>query len=605
MAEASQDRVALGILPVNDLSPDDEAGHLAVGFTEDLLTALLRFPTLDVFTSSSIAPGGDASQLDLDRARDLGVSHALRGSVRKDERTIRVNVQLVELAAGRLSWAETFDAPVADIFRVQDEIVARVAGALSLHFDDRRLARARRTPLGGLTTYQCWLSGLECLQRGSLEADEEARSYFQRAIELDPQYARAWAGLSLSHFNEWSCQVWHLFEENENGAFDNALRAVEIDDRDAVVHLVLGRIRVFRREFEAGRRSLERAVALHPNDPEIQAHLGLLWCNLGEPERGLESSRRAQRLNPRHPSWYLLGESVALYLLGRFEEALEAAEPAETVFVDAPAVRAASAAMLGDLDRARRELECFDREFRLKVAFGREPEPGEQLRWLKHVNPFRRDEDRELLTEGLRRAGLDCSEPGDSESSETPKARAPHLPATANVFRREADFWTVSYDGEGAQMAELKGFWDLARLLGHPDREVHCLELRGGEAADDQGAEVLDERARREIEARVDELVAECEQAEADADLGRAERAREELELLQAELAKAFGLGGHPRRLGDQVEKARSAVTWRIRSAIKKIAAANPRLGRHLDRAVKTGVYCSYSPETPTHWQLD
>ena len=604
MADVTQESVALSVLPLRDLSAENAQSHLALGFTEDLLTELLRLPNLEVFTGDSVAGAVPEGSLDLERARELGVSHVLRGTVRRDDSTVRVNVQLVELSDGRLSWAETFDAPVDDIFRVQDEIVGRLAGALALHFDDRQLARARRTPLGGLTTYECWLRGLECLRRGTLEADEEARAYFERAVELDPRYARAWAGLSLSYFNEWSCQVWHLFEENESAAFDNALRAVEIDDGDAVVHLVLGRIRVFRRDFEAGRRSLERAVALHPHHPEILAHLGLLWSNLGEPARALETSRRAQKLNPRHQPWYFLGEAVALYLLGKFEQALGVAMQAGTAFVDAPAVRAAAAGMLSDTDRARRELERFDREFRLKITFGREPEPGERMRWLEHVNPFRRDEDRQLLVEGLTRAGLEAPEPGMRTSSARPTANAPRLPVDGNVFRRDDGHWAVAFEGEGAQLGELKGFHDLAQLLARPDQEIHCLELRGMPAEEGPAAQLLDERARREIGARIEELETEVRDAEADHDLGRAERAREELELLRAELSKALGLGGRSRRMGDQAEKARTAVTWRIRSAIKKLAVAHPRLGRHLERAVKTGLFCVYSPEQPTDWRI-
>ena len=151
-------------------------------------------------------------------------------------------------------------------------------------------------------------------------------------------------------------------------------------------------------------------------------------------------------------------------------------------------------------------------------------------------------------------------------------------------------------------MRASKGMADLARLLGSPDEEVHCLELAG--AAVDQGStgEVLDATARRAYEDRIRELQAEIDEAEADHDLGRADRAQVEFDALVEQLASALGLGGRARRGGSTAERARSAVTHRIRSTIRKLGAAHPDLGRHLEASIRTGTYCSYRPERPTSW---
>lgn len=590
----------MAVLPFRDLSPERDQGHLALGFTQDVLAELVRFRSLDVLSGNSLVQedGGHDSE----RAADLGVDFILEGSVRRHEDALRVSAQLLEVESGRLPWAETFDERAERLFDIQDEIVGRVVGALATRVDERRLHRARRAPLGGLDTYDCWLRGLDLLQQGSLEADLEARTYFSRAVELDPSFARAWAGLSLTHFNEWSCQVWHLFEENESAAYEHARRAAELDDGDAIVHLVLARVQTFRRDFEGGEANLERALALNPNDPHLLAQLGLLLSNLGDPERALNAARKARRLNPGHPLWYHLCEALPLYLLRRFEEALVAAIPAQLCFVDAPAVRAAAAAQLGDLERARQELLAFDREFRLKVTFGREPEAGEELRWLEHVNPFRRPRDFELLIEGLEAAGFEA---GQTRTKERPAARAAEMALGGNLFKREGEAWTLAFEGTGAMLAEIKGFHDLARLLATPDEPVHCCELHGSVSADrDRGEAILDSRARREIEARMQELRTELEAAGADHDLARSETLRSELETLVAELERTTGLGGRGRRLGDDVERARTAVTWRIRSAIKKISVAHPRLGRHLNHSIRTGTFCVYAPESRIDWEV-
>lgn len=199
-----------------------------------------------------------------------------------------------------------------------------------------------------------------------------------------------------------------------------------------------------------------------------------------------------------------------------------------------------------------------------------------------------------------RRVALVFHEHGPEHTeTETPGA----LGGARARFRREGELWTASFEGTTVQLVDVKGFGDLARLLARPGIEVHCLELadRPGEAPG-AGDTVLDERARREIRTRAADLQHDIEDADRAHDLGRAERAREELDRLVDTLTGAMGLRGRARALGSPAERARSAVTWRIRSAIRRIAAAHPRLGRHLENAVRTGHFCVYQPETPIDW---
>ena len=195
---------------------------------------------------------------------------------------------------------------------------------------------------------------------------------------------------------------------------------------------------------------------------------------------------------------------------------------------------------------------------------------------------------------------------------------APEAPAPAGeAFRYEGELWLLSYGGVDAHLPDLKGLHDIARLLAAPGEEVHCLELAAGPArapaapaADDglgaQGhaGEHLDEQAKAEFKRRISDLREQVELAEAAGDLVRAERAREELDSVTEALASAFGLGGRARRAGDPAERARSAVTWRIRSAVSKVEAAHPGLGAHLRASVRTGTFCSYQPERPLRWTL-
>jgi hypothetical protein len=173
------------------------------------------------------------------------------------------------------------------------------------------------------------------------------------------------------------------------------------------------------------------------------------------------------------------------------------------------------------------------------------------------------------------------------------------------VFRPVGDQFEVGL-GSTTTLRSTKGLVDLARLIAADGDEVHCLELIGGEVVvAGHTGEVLDATARHAYEARVRELQAEIDEADADNDLARADRARVELDALVDELTAALGLGGRARTTGSSAERARSTVTQRIRAAIRRLDDVDPRLARHLRASVRTGVYCSYRPEEPVVWQLD
>lgn len=192
----------------------------------------------------------------------------------------------------------------------------------------------------------------------------------------------------------------------------------------------------------------------------------------------------------------------------------------------------------------------------------------------------------------------------------------------ANVLSCEGDYWTIAYEGQVATLRDIKGLRDLARLLATPGREIHVLDLvadgataagrRSPEAARqtglhmDQGSyePVIDETARAAYRQRIAELEQELDTAEQLADAGAAARVRSERDALVDHLAAAYGLGGRPRRTPDHVERARKAVSRRIRTMVHRIDDALPQLSRHLRSALRTGVFCSYEPDRTLHWTI-
>jgi hypothetical protein len=199
--------------------------------------------------------------------------------------------------------------------------------------------------------------------------------------------------------------------------------------------------------------------------------------------------------------------------------------------------------------------------------------------------------------------------PGPPTAQEQPGGEAP---ATGGTFRRDGALWTLAYAGREVRMRDAKGLRDLATLLRAPGRPVHVADLLAGRADQEAAAadlrlgadEVLDDRARREIRARLLELEDETEEANPWHDAERAARATLERDALLREVAAAAGLGGRARRLGDQSERARKTVTARIRHLIDRVERVHPALGAHLRASVTTGTFCTYSPPSPTAWEL-
>jgi hypothetical protein len=168
------------------------------------------------------------------------------------------------------------------------------------------------------------------------------------------------------------------------------------------------------------------------------------------------------------------------------------------------------------------------------------------------------------------------------------------------LLRREADIWCVEWEGRTLRLRDSRGLALLAQLVDNAGQELHVLQLAAqGEEAHDAGdaGPSLDEQAVKSYRRRLLDLREELEEAERFAHGARAHKAREEMDLLTSELARAVGLGGRARRTGQAAERARTAVTKRLREAVRRIEKDFPELGRHLDQTIRTGVFCAYLPD--------
>ncbi len=206
-------------------------------------------------------------------------------------------------------------------------------------------------------------------------------------------------------------------------------------------------------------------------------------------------------------------------------------------------------------------------------------------------------------TDGAEPNGSGRGPEPDAERGGSGERRGP-TPDSSGVLRRQGDHWQATYAGHTVTLRHAKGLVDLATLIERAGTEIHVLDLTGAAVVEAEADTVIDDTAIVAYRDRVIELEAELDEADANADPVRAERAQVELDQLIEQLSAAYGTAGRRRRTTGSAERARSTVTQRLRSTIKRIGDHHPELGRHLTASVSTGLYCSYRPERPVTWDL-
>jgi len=286
-----------------------------------LLNTLSQFEGLRVVRRTSSFSFKD-SDADLKTIGErLGVDVILEGSVRTAGDRVRITAQLVDAKDGIRRWSETYDRELDDILAIQTEIATAIANALRVSLSPEQRERLATPATQNLAAYQAYLLGRQRLAKESAAALVEAVAYFQQAIELDPNFALAYAGLAESH-------IWQLYrsglppEELLAKAQTATDKALELDDRLGEAYVSLAYIRHYRFDFEGAETAYQRALELNPNYAEAYYGYGdLLSEYLGRPEEALALHRKALELNPLSAGiMNSVGEDLAR--LGRFDEAL-------------------------------------------------------------------------------------------------------------------------------------------------------------------------------------------------------------------------------------------------------------------------------------------
>ena len=380
----ADDRPSVAIIPFVNRSGDAEQDYFADGFSEDLITELSRFSSLFVTSrNASLAYRGRSVKVG-EAGRHLGVDYCLEGSVRRMGPRLRLSVQLSRTDTEESIWADRYDCKMEEIFDIQDEIAARIVSTVAGRVETTLLGAAKRKRPTDLSAYDCLLRGLEHHRLGGVTLSDarSAVEWFDKAIEIDSDYARAhaWRACSRSNLGEWLNDDW--WDE----CVGSAKRALELDENDAEAHRIMGAICMYLQQWDKSRFHFERALELNPNHANVVGRMGELYNFIGEPDKALDMVARALRLDPFLPDYCRELEIVAHYAKGDYAAAVRAAGELTRMTRRSAAYRAAAARHIGDpqlLATAASELLRIDPDFRTAVfvqtEFYRDPAVRDRL----------------------------------------------------------------------------------------------------------------------------------------------------------------------------------------------------------------------------------
>src|SRR5262245_17632761 len=395
------DKPSIAVLPFQNLSDDPLQEYFADGVVDEIITALSRVRWLFVIArNSSFIYKGRAVDGKL-VGQELGGRERLEGSVRKAGSRLRLSGQLIDAITGTHLWADRFEGELADIFELQDHITSSVVGAIGPKLEQAEIERVRLKPTDSLQAYDHYLRGLAGVTRASKDGTSEALEAFYRAIELDPNYASAYAMAAWCY--AWrQANGWTLDRAKEvSEALRLARQATELGRDDAIALARGGIVLAYTgSELEDARGFIDRALELDSNLAAAWHFSGWVCVYFGDTERAIEHQSRALRLSPFDP---LRGnmQAAAAYahlFAGRYQEAVACARSAirdQPHFLAGFRAAAASSALAGRLDDARAAMA------RLRAA-----DSLHRISNLSDRIPLRRPQDRARLEEGLRLAGL-------------------------------------------------------------------------------------------------------------------------------------------------------------------------------------------------------
>ena len=400
------DHAAIAVLPFDDMSPTHDQQYLADGITEELITGLAKIPELIVMARNSSFAYKDKPTDVRQVGKDLNVRYVVEGSVQRADQNVRVTAQLIDATTGHQIWADRYDRQVDNIFAIRDDITRSIGGTLGGKAG--KLAQAEAARVSGknpnsFTAYDYVMKGWYAYNKFTREDNAAARDLFEQAREIDPNYARAYAGLAWTYEDDYDFEWTDDDKKTLKLTLENATTAVRLDPNDNQAQWALGWAYLYNRQYDQAMAHYLRARELNPNDAEVLAEMGSLLIYIGQPKQAIDQEKEAIRLNPNHYNWYVYYMGWAYEEAGMpkeaieiFERAIDLQNPDEEQLWYLPTIAAAYAhPTVGRMDDARKVV---------KTILSREPDFSISKKVSRY--PYKTKELADRYVNALRRAGL-------------------------------------------------------------------------------------------------------------------------------------------------------------------------------------------------------
>ena len=391
-------RLSIAVLPLTNLSEDPNQEYFADGLTNDLITDLTRLSSLIVISRDSTFDYKHGQKDIRKIAKELNARYILYGSVRRDQELIRINVILVDSESGNNVWAERYDGGTRNIFELQDKITQKIVSTLALKLTPAEQQYLTQPVTSNLDAYEYFLRGTERFFHYARSSNVEARNFFSKATELDPNFAQAYAMLAWTHafdfMNGWTDTPEKSLEIGEQ----LSTKALALEKNIPVAYFVRGLIHREKGEYTKALADAEKAVHLDPSYANGHVLQATLLYYAGRPQEGLEKIKFAIRLNPHHPFNYPFHLGQAYFVLGRYAEAITAFQDGLKSNPSSERLQiwlAATYAQTGQLEDAKWQIE------QVKLV-----NPDLSLERQKQAFPFTDPADLDRFLNGLRAAGL-------------------------------------------------------------------------------------------------------------------------------------------------------------------------------------------------------
>lgn len=397
---ALPEKPSIVVLPFNNMSSDDEQEYFSDGISEDIITDLSRISGLFVIARNSAFTYKGKTFNVADVCQELGVRVALEGSVRKAGNRVRVTAQLIDGISGGHLWAERYDRDLVDIFEVQDDVTQNIVSALKVELKVAEQIRSAEGATQNMESHDCYLRGRELLygMKRDREMFEQSTAYFQRAIDLDPDYAGPYAGMAMAYVLDYQNHWTERPESSLDRAWQFANEAIARDDDDFYAHYVAATVSVFRKDYDRWVLEADRALSLNPNYARAITVRGLLNIYTGDPLAAVPYIERSMRLDPAFAEQYLHFLGTAYFVARDYETAARLFDERISINPATDISRGFLAAALGHLDRAAEARQVWEELLEIN--------PNYSLK--EHVDrlPFKDPADAKIFVDGARKAGL-------------------------------------------------------------------------------------------------------------------------------------------------------------------------------------------------------